>query len=81
MEHQKILATLIRILGEQARARNRQLPAELDEKSELASMGFDSLDMSEIIAAVEEEFDCVTRMDDLIKLKSLSDFADLIMKQ
>lgn len=81
MEHQKILATLIRILGEQAQARNRQLPAELDEKSELASMGFDSLDMSEIIAAVEEEFDCVTRMDDLIKLKSLSDFADLIMKQ
>lgn len=30
---------------------------------------------------IEEEFDCVIRMDDLIKLKTLNDFAVYIINE
>lgn len=47
----------------------------------LPQIGFDSLDFSEIIMHVEDEFDCVVRMDDMLKIKTINDFADYIINE
>ena len=44
--------------------------------------GFDgSLDISEIIMNVEETFNCVIRIDDLVKIKTLNNFVDYIIRE
>ncbi|TGE35738.1 acyl carrier protein [Desulfosporosinus fructosivorans] len=49
--------------------------------TELSFLGLDSLGISEVVVEIEEEFDCVIRMDDFIKLKTLNDFADYIANE
>ncbi|ATW27854.1 acyl carrier protein [Candidatus Formimonas warabiya] len=74
-------AEILEKLGEIYRHHAKGKAKSISYEDDVAQMGFDSLEISEIIMSVEEEFDCVIRMDDLLKLKTLNDYADYIMKE
>lgn len=80
MDRDTILDRLLKIHQNQAKQKNIEI-AIIQYDSELPQIGFDSLDFSEIIVLVEDEFDCVIRMDDMLKIKTINDFADYIMNE
>lgn len=80
MDRDAILKKLLEIHQNQAKDKKIDI-ALLGYDSVLPQIGFDSLDFAEIIVQVEEEFDCVIRMDDMLKIKTMNDFADFVMKE
>lgn len=80
MDRETILQKLLLI--HQNQAKDKKIDAALiGIDSILPQLGFDSLDFAEIIVQVEDEFDCVIRMDDMLKIKTINDFADFVMKE
>lgn len=80
MDRDTILKKLLEIHQNQAKDKNIDV-ALLEYNSILPKIGFDSLDFAELIVQVEDEFDCVIRMDDMLKIKTINDFADFVMKE
>ena len=77
MDRKTILEKLVLMLQKQVEGNTENISYD----TELSYVGLDSLGISVVIAEIEEEFDCVVRMDDFIKLKTLNDFADYIVSQ
>ncbi|MEN6391648.1 MAG: acyl carrier protein [Syntrophomonas sp.] len=80
MDRDTILKKLLEIHQNQAKEKKIDI-ALIGCDLELSKIGFDSLDFAEIIAQVEEEFDCVIRMDNMLKIKTINDIADFVMKE
>ena len=77
MDRQTILEELMLIVKNQLGDKAKSINYDVNS----SQINLDSLDISVIIAGVEEKFNCVIRMDDFIKLKTLNDFADYIINE
>ena len=77
MDKQSILEELMLIVKNQLGDKAGSINYDVNS----SQINLDSLDISLIIAKVEEKFDCAIRMDDFIKLKTLNDFADYIINE
>jgi len=77
MDRKTILEKLVLMLQKQVEGNTENISYD----TELSYVGLDSLGISVVIVEIEEEFDCVVRMDDFIKLKTLNDFADYIVNE
>ena len=51
----------------------------INDSTVLNALGADSIAVSNVIAEIEEEFDCVLRMDEMIKVKTLDQFAERVL--
>ncbi|ACV61823.1 acyl carrier protein (ACP) [Desulfofarcimen acetoxidans DSM 771] len=77
MNRQTVLEELMLIVKNQLGDRAKSINYDFN----VSQINLDSLDISIIIAAVEEKYDCTIRMDDFIKLKTLHDFANYILNE
>ncbi|NMC33463.1 MAG: acyl carrier protein [Veillonellaceae bacterium] len=56
-------------------------PAGMNDDTELAALGADSLALSWIMADVEDTFDFVMRGGELMKLKTFAAFVDYVVQR
>lgn len=77
MDRKTILEKLVAMLQKHVEGNTENISYD----TELSYVGLDSLGISAAIVEIEEEFNCVVRMDDFIKLKTLNDFADYIVNE
>lgn len=80
MQRETVLEKLLQMIQKRAEGKDMDL-TQMGYDSNLSQYGFDSLDFSEIIVSVEDEFECVIRMDQLLQLKTINDFADFIISE